>query len=1380
MKLSDKLPDNHIIGIEKMKKLKERAAEFGVSVETIFSGVWGILLQRYKNSPNVTYAVVNHKKIQSIVNIIYKEKQSIAEYFKMVQNETSSYVKGSTNEITSIIRIYEYDQHHRKNFENNKLIDMSMSVLIGDPTKFEVNLYEKYKDDVELPQRITDHYSRVIELILNDSSLIIDDIDILTAKEKHQALFEFNNTEYLIPQSTIQELFEDQVIKSPKKIACVYKNQSITYEKMNQKANQIARAIIDSGVKEGEVVALTLDRSLEMFIAILGVLKARCICLPLNINNPDERIDYFLIDSKTKLIITKNFKSSVFEGEFLDLGKSKLSKYGTNNLGLDYCFKDSAYIFYTSGSTGKPKGVLLEHNGIVNHAFAKIIDLQMGCDDVISHNLNLTFAASVWQFFSPLFIGAKVVIFPEEVLRNPVLLFQQINTFRISILEVVPSFLKSYLQTFEYGNPKIDFSFLRILILTGEKVSPQLVNNFYNYYNIQLMNAYGQTECTDDTLHYIIPFDTKTKDVPIGKPIINTKTFVVDIFNNIQAYGFPGELTIAGESVSPGYINNQINNRFVENLIPEHGKVFRTGDIVRLNSDGNFEYLGRKDFQVKIRGHRIEIEEIESIILGIEGIKDAAVLVEEDDESENRLIAFIVLKKTGIIENIYQSLEYKLPNYMFPSKIIQLDELPLNNNGKIDRKALLNNYKNKVSTIDTSLLAEQYLGRTLTTNYVAPVSEIEKELVLEWEKVFGIRPIGISDKFIELGGHSLKAMILSTIICNKFNVNIPSTTFFYQSTIQEIAEYVKNAEKSLIIDRVEEKETYLASAVQKRMFVVSQLEEESITYNIPYLLEMEGELDTVKLQKAIYQLLQRHETLRTSFETIGDELHQKINDDVELLIESLELGEQNINNIALDFVKPFNLSNAPLLRVKLIKVNSNQHILMIDIHHIISDGLSMNIFLKDLATFYSGEKLEPLKIQYKDFSNWQNNFIQSKGIKNQEKYWLKHISDYEPLRLPLDYSRSYNQPFEGETINFELDSEIVKRLKVFSKNNEVTLYTLLLAAFNVLLYRYTDEADIVVGSLVAGRNNGDLNNVIGMFVNTVALRNQPEGNKNFSDFLLEVKENVLKAHENQDYPFDKLVKKLGIKRELNRNPLFDTMFILQNTITDFVEFEGLKTQTYPYKSRISKFDITLSAEEHMSKLLFEIEYSNQLFKKDTIERMVGHYQNILKTVIKQPKIKLKDIEVLSEREQNQLLKEFNDTGKDYPKEQTIHQVFEEQVAKNPKEVALIFESEKLTYAQLNEMSDKLAHQIRKFGIDRERVVGIMLDKSFEIVIGMLAILKAGGTYLPIDPQFPVERIYFILEDSNTQLLLTQQKYANNINFDHILNVENLDQNSTRD
>ncbi|MGA4721884.1 amino acid adenylation domain-containing protein [Fictibacillus nanhaiensis] len=1367
MNTSTELSSEQYISLKKYSKLKELSCVFEVSVETIITGIWGLLIQRYNNSLENTVKVVNHSKdIICKMQISHIKNQKIKEYFEMIQNNIYGLdIENDINEINSTIHLYmgnnkDQENKFRSYLKKNKCSDINLIVSIGNPTKIKV-LHNTHVEE-ELEQRVIKHFIHVIELMVSTPYIRVNEIEILTLDEK-RAIFDNNNTEYLIPHSKIHELFEDQVLKTPDKVAVSYEGKTITYLELNMKANQLARAIHKTGLKEGEVVALTLKRSSEMLIALLGTLKAGCICLPIDTNNPNERIDFILKDSKAKMIITEDYKNNTFKGEYLIFGKSSFNEYKTSNLETKY-LNDLAYIIYTSGSTGEPKGVLLKHSGVVNHAFAKIFDLEIDKEDIISHNLNFTFVASIWQYLSPLFTGAQIIIFPDEVIKNPALLLDQIDYYKITILEIVPSVLKTYIHTIECGSPMFQFNTLRHILLTGEKVSSQLVNDFYNHYKIQLTNAYGQSECSDDTLHYRIPYDIKTKVVPIGKPVINTKVYVIDVFNNLQVCGFPGELVIAGEGVSPGYTNKQLNTNFVEHLIPGQSKVFRTGDTVRIKTDGNIEYLGRNDFQVKIRGHRVELEEIESMIIEIPGIQDVAVLSKLNDTfTENQLIAFIVYKEGARISDFYHVLETRLPSFMIPSHIIELDKLPLNDNGKVDRKKLL-----KIKDVSQLDSLQDYSSKH---EYIAPKNEIEKELVNIWKKVIGRKVISTNEKFIELGGNSLNAMVLSTMISTKFNVDIPSTMIFQRPTIQQIAECINNGKKVTTINPVKPMDFYPTSSEQKRMYIVSQLNSGLTAYNIPLILQIDGVLNINKLENAFQSLIQRHETLRTSFELINNELYQIISDEVLFRLEKTSTTNQQLESIVNNFIQPFDLGKAPLFRGKLVQINNNRHVLMIDIHHIISDGLSMNIILKDLATFYREETINSLSVQYRDYSSWQHKYKFSEVVQSQEQYWINLFTNYEPIQIPTDYVRPAIQQFEGNQLSFEVDSEILNMLKEISKNNDVTLYTLLLAAFNVLLYRYTGQEDIVVGSLVAGRNHGNLMDVIGMFVNTLALRNWPKGDKTFQEFLLEVKENVLKAHENQDYPFEVLVEKLKFHTDISRNPLFDTLFIFQNDVMEDVNLYDLKLTIYPQKSKVSKFDLTLVAEEQNNKLIFNIEYSIHLFKQETIKRFFNHYKNILKEIIKQQDIKIKNIEILSTIEQNQLIEKFNDTATIYPKEKTINEIFEEQVLINPEKVAVVFEDKQLTYSQLNEKANKLAHEIIRTGILKNQVIGIMTEKSIELVIGMLAVLKVGGIYLPIDPEVPQKRILFMLEDSNSQLLLTQQKFFNKVDFNNVLDIE---------
>jgi len=553
---------------------------------------------------------------------------------------------------------------------------------------------------------------------------------------------------------------------------------------------------------------------------------------------------------------------------------------------------------------------------------------------------------------------------------------------------------------------------------------------------------------------------------------------------------------------------------------------------------------------------------------------------------------------------------------------------------------------------------------------------------------------------------------------------------------------------------------------------LNQFGKEETNYNIPAVMVVEGKLEKEKIEEAFTKLAKRHEAFRTSFELREEEIVQRIHKEVELNVEYIELNEveeKTIDEVVKKFIKPFDLLVAPLLRVKLVKIDQEKHVLMIDMHHIISDGTSMGIIVDEFSKLYKGEELGKLKIQYKDYSAWQNEALTSENIKRQEEYWMKVFGGEVPvLDMPTYYKRPTIQSFEGESIDFKIDKDLAEKIKKIGKNNGTTLYMTLLTTYNILLSRYSGQEDIIVGSPIAGRPHADLQRIVGMFVNTLAMRNFPKGEKTFKDFLQNVKKNALSAYENQDYQFDALVEKLDIRKDLSRNALFDTMFVLQNTDAEGIDIDSLKFKPYSFENKISKFDITLSAVEAGEEIAFNIEYCTKLFKRETIERVIEHFINILREVVENPEIKISEIEMLSKEEKRKILVDFNDTKADYPKDKTIHELFEEQVEKSPDNIAVVFEDKKLTYRELNEKANRLARILREKGVEPDTIVGIMVERSLDMIIGIMGILKASGAYLPIDPEYPQERIEYMLGDSNTKILLTQYHLMNKVKFEGII------------
>ncbi len=831
-----------------------------------------------------------------------------------------------------------------------------------------------------------------------------------------------------------------------------------------------------------------------------------------------------------------------------------------------------------------------------------------------------------------------------------------------------------------------------------------------------------------------------------------------------MAQGVVGEIYISGINVARGYINNPqltaerfIPNPFVTNGDSIYEKMYKSGDLGRWLSDGTLEFVGRVDHQVKIRGFRVELGEIENQLLAHPDVKETVVTVQQNQSKDKFLCAYLVTDRELTTLKLKEYLSKRLARYMIPTQFIILDKMPLTSSGKISRRELPN-----PEDIEKG-------------EFIAPRNALEAKLLEIWQEVLGREQIGVTDDFFEVGGHSLKATRLAAYIFKKMDVEISLLEIFEKPTLVEMAELIAQKEKSTysIIEPVEVEEYYPASSAQKRLFVLDQLDKNSLSYNMPSIRIIEDEVDPERLEIVLNELIKRHEVLRTSFELVDGVTVQKVHEAVEFKINYLHLESDNdkIEKIVQNFIRPFDLGQAPLLRVELVKLE-DKHLLMIDMHHIISDGVSRNIFFNELLKLYDGEELPPLRIQYKDFAVWQNKLLQSEKMKKHEDYWLETFvgegNEIPVLNLPTDYPRPAIMSFEGEGYRFQIDKELTIQLNKLASKNGATLFMVLLSVYNILLSKYSGQEDIVVGTPIEGRTHADLELVMGMFVNTLALRNKPQAQKVYQEFLEEIKYNSIKAYENQDYQFEMLVDKLKLKRNIGRNPLFDTMFSLQNVHDRRNSNNESKSSSNNFSHRIAKFDLSLAAVELNDGIQLSFEYSTKLFIKATIERLAEHFENIIQTIVKHPEIILAEIEMISGEEKEQLLYAFNDTKAEYPKDKTISHLFEERVDQIPESTALIMqEGEQLvevTYRELNEKANQLARNLRHRGVKPGSIVGMMTERSVEMIIGILGVLKAGGAYLPIDLNYPNERIEFILKDSNADLLLIQNRLQDEINF----------------
>jgi len=1261
-------------------------------------------------------------------------------------------------------------------------------------------------------KQIIDHYTYLLETALSDVNVPLAQIDILSEAEKQQLLKEFNTKNMDFPgDKTFPQLFEEQVERTGDKIAVIgmgngaWGMASITYNQLNEKSNQLALLLKEKGVKPNTIVGIMTDRSLEMIVGAIGIMKSRGAYLPLDSTYPKERIHFMLEDSQTPLLVTSRAlsKKIIFEKDliYLEDHKEKKGIHHSSNQFITHHSDNLAYVIYTSGSTGKPKGVMVQHNHFVNVALGwrkeyrlqemEVILLQMASFsfDVFAGDLARTFLN-----------GGKMVINPEQA-AAPESLYRLIEAHRVTLLESTPSYIIPFMDYVDENHLPIDS--LQLLILGSDTCPARDFKNLLTRFGEQMriINSYGVTEATIDSSYYeegIVEMIPPVSSVPIGKPLPNVKFYILDSADNLMPPGVPGELHIGGESVTRGYLNNpeltteKFDQDFLDyqdekGLKKKTGKysftsiplypstpLYRTGDLARWLPDGNMEFLGRMDNQIKVRGYRIELGEIENKLLEHADIKEAVVVEKITENNDKYLCGYVISDKNFESEDLRAFLGKKLPEYMVPWFFMQLEHFPLTPNGKINRKSL--------PEPETSGEVE----------YVAPRNETEEKLVELWSQVLGEEKekIGIDTNFFDLGGNSLKAIVLTTKMHKELNVKLKMTDIFLMQTIRGISELIKETseDKFIPLEPVEEREYYKLSSAQKRLYILQQMELDNAAYNIPQIVEIQEGLEKERLNTTFCKLIERHEGLRTSFEMMDGEPVQRIHKRGDFRIDVYDLTKAQVEggiphspqDIIKNFERPFDLSRAPLLRVGLIKTGNEKNILMINMHHIISDGISHEILLKDFISLYKGEKLPPLNFQYKNYSEWQNSEQEKEVIKKQQQYWVNQFKGEIPvIDLPTDFIRPAVQSFEGRTERFEIAHKDTNALKEYALKEDSTLYMVLFAIFNIFLSKISSQEEIVVGTPIAGRRHADLEQIIGIFVNTLALKNHVNGQKTFKDFHQEIKERALQAFDNQDYQYEDLVEQVAVNRDTSRNPLFDVMFILQDVDSPEVEIPGLKMKSYEYENKTSKFDLTLTLVNMEEKLFCGFEYSTNLFKEETIQRFIRYFKKVTAQVLvpKKPDVKISGIEIITEEEKTQILVEFNNTDTPYPCDRTLHQLVEEQVDRAGDSIAVIgmghgawgmertgilekFHApcsmlHALTYRELNNLSNQLAYQLIERGVKPNSIVAVMVERSIEMIIGLLGILKAGSAYLPIDPGFPQGRIKYILQKSSPNLILTQ-------------------------
>ncbi|MDZ7963729.1 MAG: amino acid adenylation domain-containing protein [Nostoc sp. DedSLP03] len=1104
-------------------------------------------------------------------------------------------------------------------------------------------------------KRLIGQFQTLLESVIENPQAALRKLDIIDSVERHQLLVEFNNTKTDYPQhKCLHELFEAQVERTPKNIAVVFEKEQLTYSELNAKANQLAHHLRKLGVGKEALVAICVERSLEMIIALLGVLKAGGTYLPVDPMYPKERVAFMLSDAQTSVLLTQQrlLKSLPEQGTqivCLDTDWESIAQESEENLCRNGIQPDNlAYVIYTSGSTGKPKGVMISHSSICNHMFWMQSTFPLTKEDKLLQKTPFSFDASVWEFYAPLLIGAQLIVARPGGHQDSAYIVKAITDQKITVLQLVPTLLRMLLEQEGIENCKS----LKRIFCGGEVLPVALQERLFVNLDVELHNLYGPTEACIDATFWTCKRGMHQQSVPIGRPISNTQVYILD--SNLQPVpiGVPGELYIGGAGLARGYLNRPdlTKEKFIPNPFNDESgmRLYKTGDLAYYRNNGTIEYICRTDNQVKIRGFRIELAEIEAVLSSHPQIQQAVVIATEDTFSNKKLVAYVVSEQETLSNHqLREFLQQRLPAYMMPSAFVSLDTLPLTPNGKIDRLAL--------PAPDGDIERER--------EYVVPRTPSEEIIADIFALVLGIETVGIHDNFFELGGHSLLATQLISRLRQSFEVEIPLQAVFATPSVAQLDQTIaqlRTEEQSLnlpLIERIApDTEKIPLSFAQERLWFLDQLEPDSAAYNMPAAVRIEGKLQPTSFQRSISEIIRRHEVLRTNFVKQDGEAIQIIHPATDWKMTTIDLQalpanqqETEIKSLATtEAAKPFNLATDSLIRGTLLALSDSEHVLLLTMHHIVSDGWSIGVFIQEIATLYYAfvegkpSPLPELPIQYADFAVWQRQWLQGEELQNQLNYWQKQLAGAPALlELTTDYPRPAVQTFRGASQSLHLSKTLTEGIKTLSHQEGVTLFVTLFATFTCLLYYYTGQEDIVVGTAVANRNRTEVEQLIGFFVNQLVLRTDLSGNPTFAELLGRVREVALGAYAHQDLPFETLVGAMKSERDPSRTPLFQIKFVFQNTPISDIKLSKLNINFIEVDNKTTKFDLLLNMEETKTGLFGLLEYNTDLFKSTTITRFLEQFKTLLSHIVVQPHIRLNTIkEILSEADrQRQLVKE---------------------------------------------------------------------------------------------------------------------------------------------
>src|SRR5579871_4290087 len=1392
------------------KKLRESAQQNRTTFNTLLSCAWGILLSIYSGKKDVVFGAATAGRPPELASVgemvgmfintlpvrliaestmleclqaLQRQQTSarIHEYCSLVDIQKWSDVPAGVPLFDNVFVFQNYPigmgkwaRSSRVRVCQSKIEDINnypitAIAIPGEQLELQI-AYDITVSERADAERLLKHWKRVVEEMVEDPGKRISSLEIMDESERSQVVVEWNGKEEFVPlEVCIHELFEEQVRRDGERTALVCESRNLSYAELNGQANRVADYLREAGVRHEVRVGLYMERGVEMMVGMLGILKAGGAYIALDPKYPLERVGYMLEDAQAPVVLTQEHLEERLPASWaqvicIDRDWLHMEKRSGEDTGGRVKGANAAYVIYTSGSTGRPKGVVITHEGLVNLALAQIREFEITEQSRILQFASISFDASVSEWATALCSGASLVL-PgrEEVLAGDELL-RVMKEREISVITLPPSVLATL--------PPGEMEHLRTLVVAGEACGADLAGRWAN--QCRMLNAYGPTEIT---VCATVSGALKRAEKPdIGHPISNMQMYVLDEDMKLTPTGVTGELYIGGAGLARGYLNRpeMTAERFVPNPFTKRAgeRLYRSGDLGRWR-DGVLEFLGRMDNQVKVRGYRIEPGEIEAAIQELSWIIDAAVITQEDQSGQKRLVAYVVTKEQPVMpdaSDLREQLQHRLPDYMVPSAYFVLKQLPLTPNGKVDRQGL------------AKITAEE-LGRQQT--YVAPRNEVEEILCAIWSRVLGVEKISTEDNFFAIGGQSLIATQLVSQIHQIFGIELGLKRIFEKPTVAGLAAELEPIMRSGAIApaspivRAERGGVVAMSYAQQRMWFMEQMDGVKGLYNLRAGVRMRGKLEVEVLGRVVREVVRRHEVLRTRFGMKEGKGVQIIEGEGKVELEVVELKggsreekeEELRREMKEEGERGFDVEQGPLLRAKLWKVGEEEHGLLLTMHHLVSDGWSMGVLLREVSSLYEDleqgreSRLGELRIQYADYAVWQREWLQGERLEEQLRYWRKQLEGLGVVEMGTDHVRPGKASNRGGKVRIEVGKELVGRVKEVCRGEGVTLFMGVVAGVQMMMWRYSGGEDVGVGTVIANRRRAEVEGLIGFFANTLVLRTRLGGNPGVKEVLRRVREVSLGAYGHQDLPFEKLVEEMEPGRDLSRNPLFQVMVVLQNVPKGEMKLGGVKMEGMGVGEVGARFDLDWTLEENEAGgLSGELVYARDLWEEETVERMVRHWVRGMEGMVKEEEKGLWEMEWMEEEERRQVVEEWNGRERggeeregEGERERSVQERIEEQVRRRGRETAVEWRGERMSYQELNERANRLAHCLRGEGVRAEERVGLCVERGPEMVVGILGIIKAGGVYVPLDPEYPEERLRYMVRDGEMRMVVTEEK-----------------------